>query len=440
MTVNTTTNKALFDGNGAATTFAYTFPIPDATYLQLWYTDASGTTTQVPLSGYSVTGIGSPIGGIVTYPLSGAPIPNGSELAILRVLPYKQTTDLVNQSGFYPNVVEGGLDDLEMQLQQLIEVETRNLTVAVTDSPPGQLPAAAARASQLLGFDASGNAIAAQPSSAIVSTAMQPVVNAATVAIALALLGGSSLPAGIEVDWPGLVAPTGWYLEYGQTENRAANPNLLAALAPTFACVITSGSNAITGISSTDGWYTGMPIESAGFPSGTTITVTSSTTATASVNATAASSAMQVFPWGNGDGATTFNMPDGRGYVYAGKDNMGGTPVNRLTTAQFGDATILGKTGGNQGVTLTQAQLSVALGTAASTVSDPGHGHSGAFLALGTQSSAGGSYTMGDVTVRNTGQSATGISVATTITNAAGGNAHSNVQPTSIRNKIIKGG
>lgn len=39
--------------------------------------------------------------------------------------------------------------------------------------------------------------------------------------------------------------------------------------------------------------------------------------------------------FGVGDGTTTFNIPDMRGRVPAGKDNMGGTAANRLTVATF---------------------------------------------------------------------------------------------------------
>lgn len=37
--------------------------------------------------------------------------------------------------------------------------------------------------------------------------------------------------------------------------------------------------------------------------------------------------------YGAGDGSSTFNLPDARGRVSAGKDNMGGTTAGRLTTA-----------------------------------------------------------------------------------------------------------
>ena len=53
--------------------------------------------------------------------------------------------------------------------------------------------------------------------------------------------------------------------------------------------------------------------------------------------------------FGAGDGSTTFNVPDLRGRVPVGRDNMGGTPANRVTAAVSGlAATTLGATGGDQ--------------------------------------------------------------------------------------------
>ncbi|MFT4117454.1 tail fiber protein [Bradyrhizobium sp.] len=51
---------------------------------------------------------------------------------------------------------------------------------------------------------------------------------------------------------------------------------------------------------------------------------------------------------GAGDGATTFNIPDHRGRVAAGRDDMGGTAANRLsaTSITAGGPTTLGGSGG----------------------------------------------------------------------------------------------
>lgn len=53
---------------------------------------------------------------------------------------------------------------------------------------------------------------------------------------------------------------------------------------------------------------------------------------------------------GAGDGVTTFNLPDLRGRVMIGMDNMGGTPANRVTAA----ADSLGGAGGSETMTIAQ--------------------------------------------------------------------------------------
>src|SRR5690606_25444111 len=56
--------------------------------------------------------------------------------------------------------------------------------------------------------------------------------------------------------------------------------------------------------------------------------------------------------FGTGDGVTTFNLPDGRGRVVAGKDNMGGSAAGRLTNAvSGGTGTTLGAAGGSESYT-----------------------------------------------------------------------------------------
>ena len=55
--------------------------------------------------------------------------------------------------------------------------------------------------------------------------------------------------------------------------------------------------------------------------------------------------------YGAGNTTTTFNIPDLRGRVPAGKDNMGGTAAGRLTSAVSGvSGTALGSSGGSQNI------------------------------------------------------------------------------------------
>lgn len=62
--------------------------------------------------------------------------------------------------------------------------------------------------------------------------------------------------------------------------------------------------------------------------------------------------------FGAGDGSTTFNIPDLRGRVIAGLDNMGGSAANRITNAGSGIVgTTIGAAGGAETVALSLANL-----------------------------------------------------------------------------------
>ena len=63
--------------------------------------------------------------------------------------------------------------------------------------------------------------------------------------------------------------------------------------------------------------------------------------------------------YGNGDGSTTFNLPDMRGRVPAGLDNMGGTAASRLTSTVLTASNTLGATGGAQTATIASGNLPV---------------------------------------------------------------------------------
>ena len=158
MTVSTTTNKVVAQGNGLTTTFSFSFPVPAASDLKVYYTDTFGNISLLSPSTYTVAGVGSPNGGSVTYPLSGSPITSGTSLTIQRVVPYQQLTDLVNQSGYYPDVVEGSLDNLEMQIQQVAQLTTNALVFPIYETPINPvIPALGVRLNKILGFDSNGS-------------------------------------------------------------------------------------------------------------------------------------------------------------------------------------------------------------------------------------------------------------------------------------------
>jgi len=170
----------------------------------------------------------------------------------------------------------------------------------------------------------------------------------------------ASLPSGTVVPFAGSSAPTGYLLAQGQAVSRSTYSDLFSAIGTTY---------------------------------------------------------------GTGDGSSTFNLPDLRGRVVAGKDDMGGSSANRLTDQTGGlNGDTLGDTGGSETHTLTTAQL------AAHT---HGAGSYTAALTSGGNSSAGGLGNRGNLNTAD-------LTVSGTSGSTGSDQAHNNVQPTIILNYIIK--
>lgn len=132
MTLEITNRIAIHTGNGATTVFPYGFPVLSASDMIVSLQDATtGLVTSVlNPSEYSVTGIGNPDGGTVTYPLSGSPLASTTKIIIERLVEYKQPLELNDYGGFYPESVERQLDHMEMQIQQLAEQVGRSVIAA----------------------------------------------------------------------------------------------------------------------------------------------------------------------------------------------------------------------------------------------------------------------------------------------------------------------
>ena len=111
-------------------------------------------------------------------------------------------------------------------------------------------------------------------------------------------------------------------------------------------------------------------------------------------------------------------LPDARGRVVAGADNMGGTTASRLTSGGSGiTGTTLGAAGGAEAVTLTAAQSGL-----------PSHSHSITYV----QNNANTDFSLGG---GNNGSTMSGTGSAGP---SSASSAHSSTQPTLVLNKIIK--
>lgn len=166
MTISTTTSKVTHAGNGATTVFSFPFVGVSQDDLVVTYTNASGISTILNPSLYTVAINAVPVGGLwgvggfVTYPNTGAPpvaIALGTTLTIERDVPYEQTVSIGNQGAFYPQAVEQGLDLLELQIQQLRTELLYAFKAPSTDAtPPVDLPSANIRANGFFTFDSNG--------------------------------------------------------------------------------------------------------------------------------------------------------------------------------------------------------------------------------------------------------------------------------------------
>lgn len=190
MTVTTSNNSVVYQGNGAAVTFAYNFKILDADDLVVQRRVAATSEIEATYASGSltITGIGTNSGSVT---IAGAALSSDYEVVIFRQVSLTQDLDIVNEGGFYPESVEDQLDRTVMGLQQVAEVTTRALTVARGEAP-GEIPSADVRANKALFFDSDGlpTALSVDDFSAPASSAATRAETAASRAEALALLDG----------------------------------------------------------------------------------------------------------------------------------------------------------------------------------------------------------------------------------------------------------
>lgn len=126
MTVQNTTVKDIYVGNGATTKFPITFQMTDhPEYIKVYIT--GDDSVAVETENFSVD-LGAKT---VTYPANGGPLPDGHKITIYRELPLYQLMNLVNQGPFFAENIELSFDDLTFICQQLNEKLNRTLSAGI---------------------------------------------------------------------------------------------------------------------------------------------------------------------------------------------------------------------------------------------------------------------------------------------------------------------
>lgn len=242
--------------------------------------------------------------------------------------------------------------------------------------------------------------------------------------------------------WSGFIAPSQYVFSYGQELARASFPLLLSTLTSQQNVSCTSGSPTLTSVGDTSQLPIGAPVESICLNAGATIVSTTISTVTVSSNAIiSTNSSARFFPFGNGDGSLTFNTPDLRGRVLAGRDNMGGVAASRLTNSStgFGVIAALGAVGGQQSVQIVTANTPPYTPSGSVSTSTGSNLINGGFQVV---ISNGGSNTpsTGPNQTISGAITPTFTSTSTFTGTAQGGTStpFTNVPPTEIINYIIK--
>ena len=252
------------------------------------------------------------------------------------------------------------------------------------------------------------------------------------------------------IEYYGMDTPNGFLFCDGSERFRTVYAELFNAITRALTVTVVAGSPTVT---VTAGSLThivaGMPISMATyFPAGTTIVSVGTGTLTLSANALFSDTdkELRVCPYGAGNDTTTFNLPDRRGRVAIGRDDMNGSAANRITSAGCGvDGRRLGGAGGNQHMQSHGHNVNDpghVHGASASPVGDHSHAFSRNFQAGGGYASGGGGFSgqenawTGGGGAHNHAITVNEAYTGITIGHAGSGDSQ-NVQPSIVCNHII---
>lgn len=199
MTVAAAAAKAgPYTGNDVTSSFAFSFKVfADADIRVVETVIATEVETNLVLNtNYTVSRNADQDnnpGGAITYKVGGVTtaLPSTKKLTIVGDFDYEQPTDIPNGGPFFASVVENAFDRVTMLVKQLKERVDRSLSLSVSTEATAELPVPSANA--LIGWNSAADGLQNYAgTSALVSTAMEPVVAAASLAAGRAALGSGT--------------------------------------------------------------------------------------------------------------------------------------------------------------------------------------------------------------------------------------------------------
>lgn len=184
MSVDNEVRAVNYTGDSVVTVWAYNFLIPTDTEVVVEvYNSVTNTYTVINAANFSITGVGNPSGGTITYPTSGSPLTANDTIFISRVVGYTQDLDIPQTGEFDSSTLEQQLDDIVFQIQQ-----TRDEGAGAIRLPPGEsfqvLPPKATLAGKAIIFDETTSEPRGGPNAADIENAGTNATAAAASAVA----------------------------------------------------------------------------------------------------------------------------------------------------------------------------------------------------------------------------------------------------------------
>lgn len=161
MPVSATYSPNSSTGNGVTTVFAYNFRILEASHLLVQIDGVTQT------SGYTVSGVGNPTGGSITFTTAPA---NGTTVLRARNVPYNRLIDYQENGDLLAETLDADLDRVVMQVQQVVEHLDRVPSLALGSALAGTIAFPAPVSDGVIKYNTAATQLEAVQLSSIIPT------------------------------------------------------------------------------------------------------------------------------------------------------------------------------------------------------------------------------------------------------------------------------